>query len=118
MLQVRQRGLLPSLCCFLSGSLKAKIYCWRITNDIIPTKYNLANKGFCTNQLCVFCRKHEESANHIWSCLISTEIWSRIIFIDLDVFGMTGFIGAIKTVGTRFLSMLSPLILIINVIMV
>ena len=57
---------------------KAKICCWRIINDILSNKINLAKKEVHSNLLCLFCRKHVESSIHLmWKCILSKEIWAK-----------------------------------------
>lgn len=50
--------------------LRLKSVCWKIMNDIFPTKSNLV--GVQSNFMCVFCEKHKETTTHlIWQCPIT-----------------------------------------------
>lgn len=55
---------------------RAKITVWKIINNLLPTKDNLAKKGIPSNHICCFCRAHKESTTHVlWTCKFSKKIW-------------------------------------------
>ncbi|KAK5845334.1 hypothetical protein PVK06_001506 [Gossypium arboreum] len=45
---------------------KIRIFMWRITNNYLPTLYNLKARQLAVNPLCPVCRSEEESVDHLF----------------------------------------------------
>lgn len=59
---------------------RTKVCVWKIIQDIIPTKNNIAQKGVDLNPICCVCKKKRETTTHLmWECKIPKEGWSKFI---------------------------------------
>ena len=53
-----------------------KMYIWRASHNLLPTKANLLRRGICKDQLCPTCLRDEETINHIvWDCPAAIDVW-------------------------------------------
>lgn len=53
-----------------------KLFMWKASNNLLPTKANLFRRGVVTNKLCPICELEEETVEHmLWSCPSAKDVW-------------------------------------------
>jgi hypothetical protein len=53
-----------------------KMFLWRASHNLLPTKVNLFRQGICDSNLCPICKREEETAAHVcWNCPAANDVW-------------------------------------------
>jgi hypothetical protein len=53
-----------------------KVFLWRASHNILPTKDNLKRRGVVADDLCQFCCQEKETIFHaLWECPASQDVW-------------------------------------------
>lgn len=58
---------------------KTKNFMWRLLKNILPTKYNLRNKGINADISCPFCHAFTETSTHLF---VECELSKRFFFFS------------------------------------
>lgn len=57
---------------------KTKIFGWRVSQDILPTRENLTKHQLLKDDTCQLCMRELESMLHtLWSCAVARDVWAR-----------------------------------------
>ena len=55
---------------------KIKVFGWRTSHDILPTRRNLKKKWILTDGVCPLCGLFQESTIHVlWECTVAQDVW-------------------------------------------
>lgn len=56
-----------------------KIFLWKLLIDRLPTRLRLHKLHLNPSPICVLCREHDETSDHLFSaCIITQHIWNRL----------------------------------------
>lgn len=59
-----------------------KIFSWRASYDILPTRVNLAKRKVISDSLCHCCKRLLEDALHaIWGCGVVRDVWAGSLHV-------------------------------------
>jgi hypothetical protein len=54
----------------------SKVFLWRASRNVLPTKDNLKRRGVIDEERCIFCCNEKETAQHIlWACPSAQDVW-------------------------------------------
>jgi ribosomal protein L37AE/L43A len=68
-----------------------KLFEWRASKNILPTKINLFNRRVVEDNQCPCCGQEEEDELHaIWSCLAAKDVWAS----GSRIFQKSSFLGS------------------------
>ena len=55
---------------------KIKVFGWRASHDILPTRRNLKKKWILTDDVYPLCGLLQESTTHaLWECTVAQDVW-------------------------------------------
>lgn len=61
----------------VKASTMVKVFLWKASNNILPSKLNLFRKGITMDALCPICGLVEETMEHIlWNCESTWDVWA------------------------------------------
>ncbi|KAK0586221.1 hypothetical protein LWI29_003065 [Acer saccharum] len=67
----------------MNVSLKIKIFLWKVCNNLLPIRVNLANRRVSVDGLCLVCENMYESTLHaVWGCSSLKSVRSSIGFMQ------------------------------------
>lgn len=55
-----------------------KNFCWKVCNNLLPTKVNLHKKKIVDDPSCLFCNVEPETVFHcLWGCPAAVAVWQE-----------------------------------------